>query len=115
MIRAPVRVRVAASKISCKQCGREYTTGELASLTLCESCGMGLVRGGVAVETVQHVVAMQRPAEKEHVPISDASQMAARINVKRYEILPGAGNLSRESNYPLPAIRAPAAAWIKVA
>ena len=115
MIRAPVRVRVAASKISCKQCGREYTAGDLAVLTLCESCGTELVRGSVAIETVQHIVGGQYLAEKDHVPNSDANLMAARISVKRYEILPGAGNARRDSNYSLPAIRAPAAAWIKVA
>jgi predicted nucleic acid-binding Zn-ribbon protein len=115
MIRAPVRVRVAASKISCKQCGREYTTGELAVLTLCESCGTELARENIAVEATQHIIGAQRPAVKEDPSTLDASHLAARISVKRFEILPGAGNAHRDSNYPALVGRVPAAAWVKVA
>ncbi len=115
MIRAPVRVRVAASRVSCKQCGREYATGELATLTLCESCGTELVRGNVVVEAIQQVISAQRPAVKDHPFATDAIDLAARISVKRFEILPGAGNTRRDSNHPALVGRVPAAAWFKVA
>lgn len=115
MIRAPVRVRVAPVKISCKQCGREYTTGELAVLTLCESCGTELARDNIAVEAIQHIIGAQRPIENDHSLSPDVSQLAARISIKRFEIRPGAGNARHDSAYPTSMSRAPAAAWIKVA
>ncbi|NMC08251.1 MAG: hypothetical protein GYA24_23800 [Candidatus Lokiarchaeota archaeon] len=118
MIRAPVRVRVAASKISCKQCGREYTRGDLASLTICESCGSDLSLSGIAIEMIQQALEARQPGEDILASALDAEKLAARISVKRYELRSGTGSMHRDANLAAsPAIqasRAPAAAWIKV-
>ena len=115
MIRAPVRVRVAASKISCKQCGREYTTGDLAMLSLCESCGSELVKNGVTIETSQQIINGQRSIDRDQSPQIDVDHLTARISVKRYEIQPGSGNVHRDDSYPSLASRVLVASWVKVA
>ncbi len=84
-------------------------------LTLCESCGTELDRGNVAVEAIQQVISAQRPAVNGSSSTPDASQLAARISVKRYEIRPCASTARRDSNYPALGTHLPAAAWVKVA
>jgi hypothetical protein len=83
-----IRVQLATTKLACKNCGREYAPADVASLTVCESCGIALVPTGIAAETNQHVI-----VEKEHAPatsgdtaIDSTEMLQARISVKRFEI-----------------------------
>ncbi len=116
MIRAPVRVRVATSKTSCKECGREYKAGELAELALCESCGADFKHGSISIETVQHQIGARDTVSEGAKARIDANEMAARISIKRFEIVPGASAARHADEHVACHVAATArAAWVKVA
>jgi len=116
MIRAPVIVKVTALKVSCGQCGREYTAGELARLTLCESCGTDLKQGSVSIETVKLHTERKETGREETRARIDISDMAARISVKRFEIVGGATAKHHAVEPVANHVISPArAAWVKVA
>ena len=112
-----IRVQLATTKLACKNCGREYAPVDVASLTVCESCGIALVPNGIAAETSQRVIAEKDDAVNVNIDatIDSTEMLEARINVKRFEIK-ACPSKYRAYTLDTPAcIEAPArASWIKV-
>jgi len=112
-----IRVQLATTKLACKNCGREYAPADVASLTVCESCGIALVPDGIAAETSQHVIVEKddAPAMRSDVAIDATEMLQARISVKRFEIKDCPGNYRAYAMDTTACIEAPArASWIKV-
>ncbi|MEX2681416.1 MAG: hypothetical protein Q6373_007435 [Candidatus Sigynarchaeota archaeon] len=116
MIQAPVIVKVTGLKASCGQCGREYTARELAKLTLCESCGTDLKQGSVTIETIQFRAEKTGTDREEKKARIEASDLASRISVKRFEIGVEASTKHLAGGPAACHVVSPArAAWVKVA
>ncbi|MEX2682110.1 MAG: hypothetical protein Q6373_010950, partial [Candidatus Sigynarchaeota archaeon] len=107
---------VTGLKASCGHCGREYTAGELAKLILCESCGTDLKQGSVKIETI-HLRAEKTATDPDDKRARiETSDLASRINVKRFEIGAGASTKHLAGGPAACHVVSPArAAWVKVA
>ncbi|HME51878.1 MAG TPA: hypothetical protein VKM55_06650 [Candidatus Lokiarchaeia archaeon] len=108
-----IRVQLATTKLACKNCGHEYAPADLASLSVCESCGIALLPDGIAGETRQRVIVESDDAKSKSsdATIDSSENFGARISVKRFEIK------DCPNKYRACAMDAPAcqpASWIKV-
>jgi hypothetical protein len=89
-----VRVKVAATKVACKECKREYTLAELAALTVCETCGNDLRNGGLSVTFERDILQKglaSRPRNNYPATGSEdtySSELLSRVQVSKYEIRP---------------------------
>ena len=108
-----IRVQLATTKLACKNCGREYAPADVASLSVCESCGIALVPDGIAAETSQQVIVEKDDAtsKSSDATIDSTEDFGARISVKRFEIK-DCSNKYRPYAMDTPACQP--ASWIKV-
>lgn len=113
-----IRVQLATTKVACKNCGREYAPIELASLSVCESCGIALVPDGIAAETSQCFIVEKDNATSNSSDAMNYStaKLEARISVKRFEIKDSLRNHGGYAmSMPACVQPPPRASWIKVA